>query len=500
MHRRFASLTIVLAFTATALAAEAVLAGPASAGPVFQPAIPGTAQGVVVSTSGRTVTVRFIGASAAVGRKLAGHRAEVACSVRTAPGLMFATRPDTPSEDSAVVRAARGDGTLTATLSVTGDFCQVADGTAVVARAGLTPAGAAWADELNAATALFDAAYLGRAGTRYTPAATLVARGKGRIVALPGPDATPPLGQVGYWTDGGRHAAFVTLSAVGRRLVFEDLDGRVHRTNLVEAYSDYVPPHPDRAREMVDPDDRERGVKGYAGDDLPLVSGTGGLRASVRGGRVVLRFTGKAAAVFRAIAGHRVTADCLALPASSLLGAAPPEPPVALRIVRVPRHGHELRLPPMAARDLCTISDDDSLVAMAWPSTRGRRYITDYSGEIDFFGRLWAFAALGGLDHFQLGSLDLGIPPTATTYPSAASIVVGRPSLMALTTPDTTPPKNVFGLWTDGGRQAEIVGTGRDGRRIFFADEGDGILRTNLTTALSMRFAADLTKPFEPPV
>jgi hypothetical protein len=402
---------------------------------------------------------------------------------------MFATPPDTPSEDSAVVRAARGDGTLTATLSVTGDFCQVADGPAIVARAGLTPAGEAWADELNAATALFDAANLGRPGTHYTPAATLVARGKGRIVALPGPDATPPPGQVGYWTDGGRHAAFVALSPAGRRLVFEDLDGRVHRTNLIEAYSDYVPPGPDRARQVLNSDDRERGVKGYSGDDLPLVSGTGGLRASVRGGRVVLRFTGKAAAVFRAIAGHRVTADCLALPASSLLGAAPPEPPVALRIIRVPRHGHELRLPPMAARDICTISDDDVPVAMAWPSTRGLRYITDFTGEIDFFARLEAFAGLG---RFLPGKHDLGIPPTATTYPSAASIVIGRPSLKALTTPDATPPKNAFGLWTDEAHQAEIVGTGSDGRRIFFADEGDGILRTNLATAGAMRYAAGI--------
>jgi hypothetical protein len=493
VRRRFASLIIALALIATALAADAVLAGPASAGPVFQPAIPGTAQGVVVSASGRTVTVRFTGASAAVGRRLAGHRAEVACGVRTAPGLMFATRPDTKSEDSAVARAARGDGTLTATLSVTGDFCQVSDGTAIVARAGLTPAGEAWADERNAATALFDAAHLGRASTHYTPAATLVARGRGRIVALSGPDATPPPGQVGYWTDGGRHAAFVALSAAGRRLFFEDLDGRVRRTNLVEAYSDYVPPQPDRARRVQDSDDRERGVKGYSGD-LPLGPGTG-LRASVQGGRVVLRFTGKAAAVFRAIAGHRVTALCVALPASSLLGAAPSEPPYSLRIIRVPRHGHELRLPPMAARDLCVVSDDDSLVAMATPTTRGLRYTTDSSIENDFFSRLQVFAGLGRFTSF--GKHDLGIPPTATTYPSAASIVIGRPSLRALTTPDATPPKDVFGLWTDGGHQAEIVGTGSDGRRIFFADEGDGILRTNLTTALAMRWAADITKPFE---
>lgn len=488
MPCRFASLIIALAFTATALGAEAVLAGPASAVPAFQPAVPGTAQGVVVSASGRTVTVRFTGASAAAGHKLAGHQAEVTCGVRRAPGLMFATRPDTPSEDSVVVRAARGDGTLTAKLSVVGDFCQVQDGPAVIARAGLTPAGEAWADELNAATALFDAAHLGRPGTRYTPAATLVARGRGRIVALPGPDATPPLGQVGYWTDGGRHAAFVALSAAGRRLVFEDLDGRVHRTNLVEAYSGYVAPHPDRSREGPDLDDRERGVKGYSGD-FPLVSGLGGLRASVRGGRVVLRFTGKAAAIFRGIAGHLVTAECMALPTSSLLGAAWPEPPVAARIIRVPRRGHELRFPPMAARDLCTVSDDDDQVAIATPSTRGRRYLTNFNTEFDFIGRLWAFTWLASRDHVRLGSLDLGIPPTATTYPSATSIVIGRPSLMALPTPGATPPKNAFGLWTDGARQAKIVGTASDGRRIFLADEGDGILRTNLTEALTMRIA-----------
>jgi hypothetical protein len=138
----------------------------------------------------------------------------------------------------------------------------------------------------------------------------------------------------------------------------------------------------------------------------------------------------------------------------------------------------------MAARDVCAVLDDGFPVAEAWPSTRGLRSVTDFLVELGFFGRLGIFA--------RLGTLDLGIPPTATTYPSAASIVIGRPWLMALTTPDATPPKNVFGLWTDGGRQAEIVGTGSDGRRIFFADEGDGILRTNLATAGAMLYAAGI--------
>ena len=470
MRHRSASLSIALGCSAAALAAGAVLAGSASAGPAFQPAIPGSAQGVDVTATGRTVTVRFTGASAAVGRKLAGHRARVGCGLHPAPGLMFATRPKTQRADFAIVRAGRGDGTLIATLSVTGDFCQVADGTAVVARAGLTPAGEAWADELNAATALFDAAYLGRAGTRYTSAARLVARAGGRVTALPGPQATPPPGQVGYWTDGHRHAAFVEVSAAGRRLVWEDLDGHVHRTNLTEAYYNYLPPDADRAGRALASDDRERGVKGYSGDTT-MVAGTG-LRGGIRDGRVVLQFTGEAAKVFKAIAGHRVTAYCQAISDSSLLGTAPAGPADALRVIRVPRRGRELRLPRMAARDICQVFDDGFPVALAWPSTRGLRFFTDVAVERGFFA--------------QLGGLDLGVLSGATAYPSAASIVAGRPSLVALATPDATPRRGVFGLWTDGGRQAEIVGTGRDGRRLFFADEGDGMLRTNLTSADAM--------------
>jgi hypothetical protein len=466
---RCTSLTIAVALSAIALAGSSSAAQPA-----FQPSVPGTAQGVVASATGRTVTVRFTGASAAAGRRLAGRRAKVACGLRAAPGLMFATRPETQSADAAIVRAGR-DGTLTATLAVVGDFCQVVrDDDAVVARVGLTPAGEAWAGELNAATALFDAAYLGRPGGRYTPVATLVARGGGRIVALPGPDGTPPPGQVGYWTDGGRHAVFVAVGAAGRRLVWEDLDGRVHRTNLAEAYYDYVPPGQERVERALASDDRERGVKGYE-DDATMVAGTG-LRAGVRGGRVVLQFTGQAAKAFKAIRGHRVTAYCQALPASSLLGAAPAGPPDALRVIRVPRHGRELRLPRMVARDICQVFDDGFPVALAWPTALGLRFFTDIGVERGVFARL--------------GKIDLGVLSDATAYPSTASVVAGRPSLTALAAPDGTPRKDDFGVWTDGGRQAEIVGVGRDGRRLFFADEGDGMLRTNLTLPETMAFAA----------
>jgi hypothetical protein len=453
---RFASLIVATA----AVLAAGIAPSAASSRPAFQPPVPGVAQGVTASVAGRTVTIRFTGAAAAAGRKL--------------PGLMFATPPETRKGARSVTAAA--DGTLTAELAVTGDGCEVSrDAYEPVARVGLTPAGEAWADEINAGTALLDAAYLGRPGRRYTPAVTLVARGAGRIVALAGPDATPPPGQVGYWTDGDRHAAFVALSAAGRRLVWEDLDGRVHRSNVNEAYYDYAPPEIESLDRVLASDDRERGVKRYAGHTT-MVEALG-LRASVTGGRVILRFTGESAQVLRAIAGHRVTAFCQALPASSrpLLGA-PPSAPVAVRVIRVPRHGDRLRFPRMAARDVCQILDDGFPVALAWPSAVARRAIADYASERRFFA--------------ATGRFDLGVLPGATAYPSAAAVVASRPSMTALATPDATPRRGVLGLWTDGGRQAELVRVGADGRRLFVADEGDGVLRTDMIDGASLAWAA----------
>ena len=53
----------------------------------------------------------------------------------------------------------------------------------------------------------------------------------GHLVALDGPEGTPPAGKLGYWTDGVRVAA-VALTRAGRRLFFE-IDGDVTRTNVL---------------------------------------------------------------------------------------------------------------------------------------------------------------------------------------------------------------------------------------------------------------------------
>lgn len=65
------------------------------------------------------------------------------------------------------------------------------------------------------------------------PSAERVAAAVGRAFALASPDATPPAGSLGYFSDGGRRLVVAVLSKAGRRL-FIDLDGDVTATNVLE--------------------------------------------------------------------------------------------------------------------------------------------------------------------------------------------------------------------------------------------------------------------------
>ncbi len=55
-----------------------------------------------------------------------------------------------------------------------------------------------------------------------------------RIVTLASPGATPPVGAIGYYSDGGQHAATVIVSVAGRRLFLELAPDDVLHTNIVE--------------------------------------------------------------------------------------------------------------------------------------------------------------------------------------------------------------------------------------------------------------------------
>ena len=72
-----------------------------------------------------------------------------------------------------------------------------------------------------------------------TPAeliAVVTAKGTGvssAVVALASPSDTPPPDAIGYYSDGAKHAAAVTLSTLGKRLFFE-VNGDVLHTNIMQ--------------------------------------------------------------------------------------------------------------------------------------------------------------------------------------------------------------------------------------------------------------------------
>ena len=103
----------------------------------------------------------------------------------------------------------------------------------------LTQRGAVFLDERERTLALLAFLFVGGAitdGSRFLTAEELLAklpRLQRLLTPLAGPTETPPPDKLGYWSDGARHVAVVTLSASGRRL-FIEYEGDVLHTNVAE--------------------------------------------------------------------------------------------------------------------------------------------------------------------------------------------------------------------------------------------------------------------------
>lgn len=114
----------------------------------------------------------------------------------------------------------------------------------------VTQDGAIYLDERHTAfgirnavfTAASDAEHAGRA--TFEPADQFVDRYgfEGDMIVLATPDASPPAGAIGIFSDGVRHFAAVALTTLGRRM-FYDIDGDVLTTNATTYLTD-----PSRAR------------------------------------------------------------------------------------------------------------------------------------------------------------------------------------------------------------------------------------------------------------
>lgn len=462
---------------------------PASAGAATLPprAVLGPAQGITASGSGRTLTVGFTGAAAAWGTAHAGRKVEAECGVAPPNGPQLAEdpAPSPDSDDSDESGGGSGSGRVAADgASVrialdapAGDACTLngAPGWAVppsgqVAYAALTPAGAALADETLRALRMADVIHAARPHGAYAPAADAVALGGGEVVALDDPNGTPPPGQIGYWSK-GRALSVVALSSAGRRLVIQDLGGGMLRSNALQGLVTWAPVTGFKSDPSDSGDDDDGGGDTSASPDLG--AGDSGVHAHLSAGRVTFRFTGASARTYRRYAGRRLVVACSAAPPRALLGEAlTVDAHPAVTHVRVPRHGGVIRGDaPAGHQDLCvveTATGADLATAVLTRAARG--YVMDIVAPLAF--------ALSE-------SSPLGLVPAgATRYPGAATLAAAHAGLVPLLTPGGHLKEGQFGVWTDADQQALVATVLSDGRRYLFADEGHGMVRTNLYTGL----------------
>jgi hypothetical protein len=456
---------------------------PAGASAVTHRAEIGPEQGVSASLAGDRVTLTFSGGALAFGKKITAEHSYLECAPHPAPGLLFSgdASADTGGEVSgdAEIKTSADGTAVTYSIrlgSVNGiDACELTMGGRVdddvQARAALTPAGAAWIDETERATRMVDVLHAARPTRAYRSAIDMVSIGGGEVVALDGPDATPPAGKIGYWSK-GRAVSYVTTSAAGRRLAIQDLGGGMLRTDALDALSGWTPPDPAAAIEGLDATPAPAGADsgsseaGDTTDDASAVTNADGVRVkAVAGGKLIVRFTGRSAAAYRRhVAGHRTKVLCIDTPGTTLLGGVPDLGGLSTATLRAPRHGGALRVRIAPAhRDLCVISVGKRTVAMVTVSASARRYLEGYAA----------------LDMLSAGVSDALVPTSGTTYPAAATLAAGHKAIVALATPGQRVPNGKVGLWTDGGRRALVAVNGATGKRYVMADEGDGFVRAN---------------------
>jgi hypothetical protein len=324
----------------------------------------GPADGVQATRTDTTLVVTFTG-DPAKWAPLIGREVSASCTpVADVRGLQFVDGgsgdlSDPVSGEQVKVGA---DGTLRSTLSANKPFdvCDLMGfgkrGELVtLAQAAVTPKGLTWLDESRAGKALRTLLTRAAGPDGYRPLAAL---GAGPV-ALDGPAGAPRPGEMGYWTDGAHHAVVSAFSAAGRLLMIEDLGDGMLRTNVLEqgdvlgavvdaavgglvggddsvAYDELLG---DDGRALDDDDGgRKSPYRGKA------VNTRDGVRGTFSGKRLVVRFTGSAAAAVRKIAGRRVQVSCIARPPRVLFGGTGAPPAAHAAVVRVPRRGATLRV------------------------------------------------------------------------------------------------------------------------------------------------------------
>lgn len=209
-----------------------------------------------------------------------------------------------------------------------------------------------------------------------------------------------------------------------------------------------------------------------AADDLVprILMDDRAVTATTDGGAVTFHFSrssAEARAAYRRIAGKRVRMSCLAVTRKT--PSSPPQVGVQTTVdgPRVGRRLGAVRVTLRGARefDMCSLAgpDEDSTVAMASITADGKAHLEEsrLAGEM-----LLATAT-----------------PDAEPKPVAEVVAAGRTLVVALATPEDTPPAGKIGYWSDATRYVVVAVTSA-GRRLFWDSQGD-VVRTNMFWLLS---------------
>jgi hypothetical protein len=484
------------------IASTTLIAGAALA-PAAGARILGPDSGVTATRTGDTVAVSFTPAALAASRLRTGTTVSLDCTVLHARSPLQLIAIDQDDEDDPSGELTWGEakvgadgvahvrllGNTTDNRPGAADSCDVArvrhlskhsDSSTTVARIALTPAAVTRVDEATRAVALRHLLQRAHAATGYQPVAAL---GAG-VVAMDSPDATPPAGQTGYWTDGTR-AAVATLSAAGRRLVIEDAGNAVLRSDVL-ADMDVYGLDDDLPAGVRAPSQSDRPVRSPEADKSPSpVEGdplmpADGIRVAVSGRRATVRFTGRSARAFRALRGRRVAVVCQVAPAPQLLPSLVLDylsaPKAAYGVARVPAHGGAVTVTLTgAARDVCDVIDDGHEVGVAGATAAGRAWVQD----------LAALETLTATDDLKLAA------PGGQSYRPADQLVKGKAGYVAMSGPDGAVPAGRIGVWSDGARQAAIAVRSTSGHRFMTVDEGNGLVRSNVASLISWLFISE---------
>jgi hypothetical protein len=178
-------------------------------------------------------TLHASGKARAALAAIAGKHITVGCGTVRDPAAHFG---DVTTESSTITTVLRRPARVVSIpLSGSWDVCFVRTAgrkARLVAEAGVSDRGHLYLDERSSAAWLVIPSHLTPDSTRPLSTDAMVAKGRGFIVELSGPDDSPPPKHVGYWSDGDHRAVTAVLTSAGRRL-FLDIDNDRTSTNAL---------------------------------------------------------------------------------------------------------------------------------------------------------------------------------------------------------------------------------------------------------------------------